>query len=357
MSDLIYSYEIYDTLPMQIAILDRQGVIQYTNSAWDAFATENGYQGGMFKGTNYADLCLSVEGVEKDQAKSFAMGLKEVLAGRKDKFEQVYPCHAPDCKRWFKGIACQKGSSVLVMHVDITDQYEEYNDLSMMLNRVETIHDLRTPLTAILGFAELGQALKADKLDVMHTYFGHIHSSGLRLLELVNGILETARGEAKKELIADQKILLEPFLRSIINETSVLGQSAEVDVQLKASPGLTMIGNEMGLWQVFTNLIGNAIKFNRKGGRVRVEGGLNEANGIVVRVIDNGYGISTEQVASIFKPFHRVLDQDNEEREGTGLGLAICKDIVNQHEGQLTVDSTPGEGSIFTVTLPSWRTA
>ncbi|WP_139134850.1 hypothetical protein [Magnetovibrio blakemorei] len=74
---------------MQIAILDRQGLIEYTNSAWHAFAIENGYQGGMFKGTNYAELCLNVEGVEKDQAKSFAVGLKEVLAGLTNKFEQV----------------------------------------------------------------------------------------------------------------------------------------------------------------------------------------------------------------------------------------------------------------------------
>ncbi|OEJ68498.1 sensor histidine kinase [Magnetovibrio blakemorei] len=243
------------------------------------------------------------------------------------------------------------------MHVDITDQYEEYNSLSMMLNRVQTIHDLRTPLTAILGFAELGQTLKADKLDVLHTYFSHIHSSGLRLLELVNGILETARGEAKAEPLAEQNIALEPFLRSIINETSALAQHAGVDVQLQVPQDLNMIGHEMGMWQVFSNLIGNAIKFNRKGGLVRVEGVLNGANGIEIRMIDTGYGISTERVAEIFKPFYRVLDEDQEVQEGTGLGLAICKDIVLRHEGQLTVDSTLGEGSIFTVSLPSWRTA
>ncbi|MBD3660655.1 MAG: HAMP domain-containing histidine kinase, partial [Arenibacter algicola] len=253
---------LFDMLPTQLALVDGDGIIRFTNRAWDQFAHDNGYRGGSFEGQNYLKLCSATIGVEDAQASTFGEGLKQVLKGTRDKFELTYPCHAPGQKRWFKGIAYRSDPNVAVMHVDITEEYRQVEQLLEVINSATLIHDLRAPLNAIMGFAEFSQDLGADKIDQIHDNLGLIHKSGERLLGLVNELLAVA--ESRQKTAVDEKVVvLDRLLTDIVIENGPLATKAGVSVTTDLAEGVAVIGHEEALWKVFANLVTNAIKYNR----------------------------------------------------------------------------------------------
>ena len=348
-----FPFDLLNMLPAQLALVDDDGRIQFTNHAWNLFAQENGYRGEAFEGQNYLKVCTGTIGVEQGQAANFGQGLKDVLRGVRDKFELVYPCHAPGEKRWFKGIAYRSPPNVTVMHVDITQEYRQVEQLLEVINNAALVHDLRSPLNAIMGFAEFSQQLGADRIAQIHDNLGLIHKSGVRLLELINELLAVAENRQKTE-VAEQLIMLDQLLADIVIENSPLAQKAGVSVTTDISAGLNLVGQEEALWKIFTNLVTNAIKYNQPGGTVIILASLNDTGGVEVSVKDDGLGISKDKLKQIFEPFFRA-DGDDTQHEGTGLGLAICKNLVERHDGDIIVDSTLKKGSSFTVRFPSWR--
>lgn len=336
--------------------MDRQGVIVVTNAAWDRFAAENGYQGGPFVGCNYLELCRHIDGVEGAQATAFVQGVEDVMSGRCAKYELTYPCHSPDQKRWFKGIVYKSGDDLIVMHVDITEEYAEFSRLSGFLARTELIHDLRSPLSAIIGFAEISRGYGADRIDRIKDNLEIIHEAGDQMLSLVNNILTVVLGIARSENLNEVRVDLGALLQGICRQLAPVADKSKVAVTVDVQDDFALIGDREGLRKVFANLIGNAIKYNRSGGAVWVEAVYNASNGIDVVVRDNGLGIPDDQVDKIFEPFYRAKGGGLEQREGSGLGLAICRDLIGMHGGAIQVESTFGEGSTFTVRLPSWRT-
>lgn len=346
----------FDLLPSQMALLDDRGMIRYTNHAWNAFARDNGYTGGPFEGMDYLSICTCVQGVEKDQAQAFATGLRSVIQGERERFELVYPCHSPDTRRWFKGIVYRYGEHIAVMHIDITEEYSDLDQLTGFLTSTELVHDLRAPLNAILGFAQLIRMMGAHEIDRIHKNADIINDSGQRLLRLVNDILTVAEGRYEHVSPPEEDIALLALLSTIIGELRPLSQNAHIAIELDVPESLRIVGHREGLWKLFANLIGNAIKYNRAGGWVRVQARVNVSGGVVIDVADNGLGVRADQQDKIFEPFFRAQGEGPEMREGSGLGLAICRDISRQHGGELSVKSVLGEGSTFTVCLPGWRT-
>lgn len=350
------TFAAFDDMPAQVAVLDATGVILFVNAAWEAFARENGYAGRAFVGVNYLDTCLRVSGVEADQAYAFAAGVKAVVSGARLHFDMIYPCHAPREKRWFKGFVFRHGDLIAVMHVDISREYEEFARLSGFLSRAELVHDLRSPLNIILGFSQLGRTLDADEADKIKDSFEMIRRAGERMLELVNDLLDYARGVASGREVREHVVDLPELLRGIADECRILAHNAQVTLNVAVPADLLLLGSAKELRKLFTNLIANAIKYNRKGGQVDVSAALNAAGGIEVRVADTGIGISDEERAAVFEPFHRVAAPEAQGREGTGLGLPIAQDVARRHDGDIALDSTPGQGSAFTVRFPTWRT-
>jgi len=344
-----------DLLPAQVAILNEQGVIQYTNKAWEDFAQDNGYVGPAFSGQNYLDVCVDTNGVETQQADAFVDGLRGVLSGQHKRFELTYPCHSPAVPRWFKGIAYKPGRTITIMHVNITEEYQRLERLSDFLGNAQMVHELRTPLNAIMGFADFSRLLGADKIDQIHEHLDIIHSSGQRMLGLVNTLLLSARGELGNATNSDKIIDLGTLINDIVREHASLSTKADVTVDLDIVKNVNFIGNEEALWKVFANLVSNAVKYNTSGGRVQIKAFLNASRGLVVCVTDTGVGIDADHLDKVFDPFYRV-DHMEENRDGTGLGLAIARDEVKSHGGDLQVESAMGEGSTFTVRLPGWRT-
>ncbi len=165
------------------------------------------------------------------------------------------------------------------------------------------------------------------------------------LLDLAAGKMEQLQGE-KKEVVLNETITKVTELM----QTSAEEKGLEFKVEIAEEP-LVLVGIEDGLERVFMNLLSNAVKYTPPSGSVAVRA-WSENDQIKVEVSDTGIGIPEEALPRIFDEFYRAKNAKAMEMEGTGLGLAIAKDVVEQHGGQISVESVVGEGSTFYVTLP-----
>jgi signal transduction histidine kinase len=172
------------------------------------------------------------------------------------------------------------------------------------------------------------------------------------LLALVNDLLELAAGKVEQLKEKKKEVELNEIMGKVteLMQTSVEEKGLELKVEKTKEP-LLLVGFEDGLERVFMNLVSNAVKYTPAGGSVVVRA-WSENDQIRVEVSDTGIGIPEEALSRIFTEFYRAKNAKAMEMEGTGLGLVIAKDVVEQHGGQISVESTVGEGSTFCVTLP-----
>jgi signal transduction histidine kinase len=217
-------------------------------------------------------------------------------------------------------------------------------------------HELRTPLTAILGFTEV--LIRGDDGPLnprQHEDMTTVLSSGRRLLALIDDLIDISRIEGNRLELETRPLDLGPLLSGVVEELRALAGAKGIGLTLiPAADHLTVVGDRVRLHEVFLNLVSNAVKFTRPGGTVRVVAGVEAAGGggdqqVRVDVIDTGIGVPEDQQDRIFEKFHRIAGP---EYPGTGLGLSIARELVVRHGGTLTVDSTVGLGSRFSVLLP-----
>lgn len=217
-------------------------------------------------------------------------------------------------------------------------------------------HDLRTPLNGILGFANIG--LQEDKIEDKQKSLEKIQQSGNLLLDLVNDTLELSRIESGKVIVQPKVIesagIASPILESIkelANEKNV-HFVAETDRFPKGKIYVDLLK----LQKIVLNLLSNAIKYTPEGGTVRyaVEAVEPPVNHMTRRIIveDNGIGMSKEFLEHLYEPFAQEHRPETTGIQGTGLGLSIVKKLVDLMDGAITVDSTLGKGTKFTVELP-----
>jgi len=341
---------------MAVTVVDGGGTIHFVNATWLAFSSTNGYRGADFVGLNYFDLCTSVEGAEKEQAVLFGRGLRSVLDRSEPVFEMVYPCHAPDKQRWFKGIVSPFDGHTIIAHVDITAEYEPGTTDATQLERSKRAHDIQTMLTTVFGYTELGKGLPnaINSLVQSREYFGNIDKAAQRLREEVLVILEGDSGGGEGTPTA---VRLADLMEEICGELATEAQRVNVTIGLEIDGELRLWADEQAVWRIFNNLLANAVKYNQQGGSASVSAVTNRAGGIEVTVSDTGIGMDPHATDSIFNPYTR-LDGDAavQIREGQGLGLAIVGDLVKRLGAVISVESEPGKGSKFLVQFPSWRT-
>jgi signal transduction histidine kinase len=212
-------------------------------------------------------------------------------------------------------------------------------------------HELRTPLTSIHSFSELLLAYEDD--PQVQTEFLHIISTeSERLTRLVNDVLDISRIEAGHMDWKMDSIDTSELLRDLSRTFAPLVSLAQLTFDVQIDDDLVRIhGDRDRLHQVIANLLNNAMKFTRAGGTIVLRGELVDDE-VRVSVSDTGIGVAPADQERIFEKFQQVGDTLTDKPRGTGLGLAICRDIVEHHQGRMWVESTPGEGSIFTVGLP-----
>ena len=212
-------------------------------------------------------------------------------------------------------------------------------------------HELRTPLNSIIGFSQL---LELEGLDPRQSeHVGYVLKAGGHLLELINEVLELAKIEAGQMTISPEPVALADTVREALALVAPL--AGEHDVTLASNTdGLAHDGHvhadRQRLEQVLLNVLSNAIKYNRAGGRVDVSFAVTETGRVRTTIADTGIGIAPEQLAKLFEPFER-LGAELTQIEGTGLGLALSKGLLEAMGGTIEVASEPGTGTAVTIEL------
>ena len=217
----------------------------------------------------------------------------------------------------------------------------------------EIVHELRTPLASITAAAHLLQRpeLPAERhRSLTHTMLSEVQ----RLNDLATDFLELSRLESGRVHIQREPVHLGGLVQECLEVVRPQAQSRQLDLKTEMDPSIAPVrGDRRLLKQLLLNLLTNAIKYNRAGGQVVVS--LRSAAAeVVMSVQDTGRGIDPSDVAHLFERFYRVREVEAEaEVPGTGLGLAIARRIAESHQGAITIESQPGQGSTFAVPLPA----
>jgi PAS domain S-box-containing protein len=213
-------------------------------------------------------------------------------------------------------------------------------------------HELRTPLNAILGFGELIEDGVIAEGDELRDVAGDIVISGRLLLDQVNGLLDMARAASGQMRIAQERVEVTAVVAQCERVIAPLVTAKAQRLHIALPPDLPALRADTArLQQVLLNLLTNAHKFTPQGGTITLSASATEAT-VAITVRDTGIGIAPEHAAVIFEPFRRVETGYARAQSGTGLGLALSRRLTELMGGTLTVESAPGTGSIFTVTLP-----
>ena len=222
-------------------------------------------------------------------------------------------------------------------------------------------HELRTPLAAVSGFIDTLRGHAKDDEQAREKFLEIMSVEAGRMRRLIDDLLSLTRIEQNEHVPPADVIDLGGVVRDAAAALSPLAAADNVTVAIDEAAGLPpVIGQRDELIQLFQNLIHNAIKYGKSGGHVRLSLGLAPAAGrrgasamVSVAVADEGEGIPREAIPRLTERFYRVDVKRSREKGGTGLGLAIVKHIVNRHKGRLQIESQPGVGSSFTVSLPA----
>jgi signal transduction histidine kinase len=215
-------------------------------------------------------------------------------------------------------------------------------------------HELRTPLNAILGF---GQILEMDSLgEDQAESVQQILKAGNHLLGLIDEVLDIARIDTGTLAISIEPVRVRDVMQEAMDLIRPLADQRRITLldRLGGANGEHVRADRQRLKQVFLNLASNAVKYNRDDGSVTFSYARTEEADLEVRVADTGRGIAPEYLNRVFTPFDR-LGADLLEVEGTGIGLSLCKRVVDLMGGEIGVKTTLGEGSVFSVKLPTLR--
>jgi two-component system phosphate regulon sensor histidine kinase PhoR len=215
-------------------------------------------------------------------------------------------------------------------------------------------HELKTPITSIRGFVETLQDGAVHDPEKAKRFLDIIRRQSERLNAIIEDLMELSRieREAETETIDRGVHDLGPVLEAAVADCAAKASARNVGVSLRLAGPLFARVNARMLEQAVANLLDNAIKYSDPGAGVEI-GAEQSGDTITIHVRDQGPGIPSEHLPRIFERFYRVDKARSREVGGTGLGLAIVKHIAQAHGGTVSVESTPGEGSLFAVHLPT----
>ena len=211
-------------------------------------------------------------------------------------------------------------------------------------------HELKTPLTSVRGYMELLENNMVTDEKMKRDFMSRIKKETDNMTELINDILMISRLETNEAEVTLTEVRLAPLVKEVCYSLEPMAKEYQVDIQLNCRP-LSIHANTQQLRELFSNLITNAIKYNKPQGSVKVTVN-SEPNEIIIMVEDTGVGIPEDAKQRIFERFYRVDKGRSKKVGGTGLGLSIVKHIVNYYQGSIEVESKLMQGTKFTVRLP-----
>lgn len=235
-------------------------------------------------------------------------------------------------------------NTIRAQHEDILKAAKMRQDFTANVS-----HELKTPLTAISGYAELMESGMTDEEQVRH-FSGQIRQNSGRLLTLINDIIKLSELDSREELVSLETVELSSLAKRCVDNLQV--NAGKHDVRLSFEGEMCKIcANVDMMEELVNNLCDNAIRYNEKNGSVWVNV-RRQGESVVLSVKDDGIGISKEHQERIFERFYRVDKSRSKETGGTGLGLAIVKHIVALHDAKIEVDSEVGKGSEISIIFP-----
>lgn len=241
-----------------------------------------------------------------------------------------------------------------------TDMSKSVQDYIRKLEKEKTIrqeffsnasHELKTPLTAIRGYAELLQSGMASDTQMQKEFLGRIHSEVEEMTSLINDILMISRLETKELMPTKEMLCVKSVAEEVKNTLKPLADENNVSLEIHCCDEFVYM-DRSHLQGILSNLMGNAVKYNRPGGFVQTDITM-DSTSLSIRVEDSGIGIAKEDQKRIFERFYRVDKGRSKRVAGTGLGLSIVKHVTEFYGGCVSVESQSGVGSTFLVQLPA----
>jgi PAS domain S-box-containing protein len=264
---------------------------------------------------------------------------------------------------WSGALICYEGTVQ-----NVTGKFEAEQALRAALRQAELAnrakaaflaamsHELKTPLNAVLGFSEIirDELLGAAGVPAYCEYAGDIHTSGKRLLSVINDVLDVTRLEGGLLTLEPRACDARDIAEQVIAlARATTGDSRAVFVDIVDMPSLDV--DPRRLVQALGNLLANALKFTPEGGKIALTGRLAPDGGVRFAVFDTGIGMAPETVTAALEPFNQLDGSLARKFEGAGLGLPIAKALAELHGGQLSIRSAVGEGTTATISLPASR--
>ena len=242
------------------------------------------------------------------------------------------------------------GRAAIGFFYDVTQVHRLENIRQEFLSNIS--HELRTPLTSILAYVETLEEGGLEDVENNRRFLSVIRRNGERMRNLIADILELSQIESGTIVIHPTEVKLSELVDDILTNLSPAAEPREITLQNEVDPLARVQADQKRLEQMITNLVDNAIRFNKRGGSVTVAAGARGRKNFIY-VSDTGEGIVRDQVHRIFERFYRVDRARSRDVGGTGLGLAIVKHLAKLHGGEVSVESEVGVGTKFTIDLPA----
>ncbi len=212
-------------------------------------------------------------------------------------------------------------------------------------------HDLRTPLNSIIGFSELlSNKIVGELNEKQNGYVEDIKIAGLKLLEMINEVLDIAKIESHTVKLNISDIYADVLIDEVCNIIKPISDKKHISISKNIVGEILFKGDFIKLQQVLFNILGNAVKFSPENSEIKISAKRNQDN-VVITIKDEGIGIPKKYHKKIFEKFFQVENSMSKTEASTGLGLAISKEFVKMHGGEIIVNSSPEKGAEFTITL------
>ncbi|MCC9596562.1 ATP-binding protein [Rubrivivax sp. JA1055] len=358
---LALSALMLDTMPLPVALMDREAAYVTVNRAWEQ---QSGMPREDLVGKRASDYLLPAEAevherhnrevLERGGSLSYESEVSQADGTRRTM--AVTKAAVTDADGRPRGLIAALTDITEFREADRT--MREARDIAEEASRAKSefianiSHELRTPLQAIIGFSELGM-VRGRAHELLASMFGDIHAAGQRMLALVNDLLDVSKIESTVGTFHLERTDLRPLVREVAREIDPLLARRRLHLDLALSDGpLVAKVDPMRFQQVVRNVLANAVRFSPDGETITVRGDVDARNQIVVAVRDHGPGIPPGELEKIFEAFVQS-SKTKDGSGGTGLGLAICRKIVEAHGGSIQAENADGGGSRFTIAVPA----
>lgn len=327
-----------------IALIDVKGKVKYYNSSMrDLFGVST-----SLKNTDYRDWIYDLD-IKKIIKRTIEMrsDQRELVEFRsckyknKNMFANVHTIFIPDEKR----------DVMMIIIKDITMLKEKEKRQSELISNVS--HEIRTPITSIMGFSETLIEGAKDEPDILEEFLGIIFKESKKLNEMVEDMLVLAKEGHQRELIIEE-INLYQMIVEIFKFRKKELQQKELSFLINIPENTFIHCDRIKLKHIIENLIQNAIKYNRKGGKIIIKLDDFNQDSWTLSVVDTGIGISKNEQEKVFERFYRVDKSHSKKINGTGLGLAIVKDSIEMLSGRINLKSKLNEGTEVKIVIPNF---